>query len=60
MTKAEKERLILLHCPYKLHHFCDGTPNTSVLKEGEEARALPPCRLRGDCPVRNKSRGTTI
>lgn len=52
MDKLTKERMVRRHCPYGFKHFCDGKPNLSAFALEEKVVAKPPCRLRGDCPVR--------
>jgi hypothetical protein len=43
---------IAKYCPYKSRHFCDGKPNMSMAKEGEEMLPKSPCHLNKICPVR--------
>jgi len=52
MDYSTKQTLLLNSCKYKMHHFCDGTPNTSVLKGGENLPKLKPCPERFNCPIR--------
>lgn len=54
MTIDSKRARISSVCPYKSRHFCDGTPNLSVIKEGEVITPKPPCPLRKNCPVRRE------
>lgn len=53
MEHSTKKGLISKECKYGFHHFCDGTPNLSVLKKGgEKPQRLIPCPARYNCPIR--------
>lgn len=54
MTIEQKQRWMLHECRYKLHHFCDGTPNKSICKERDQ-KQYPPCPDRKDCPFKKVS-----
>ena len=54
MTIDKKRMWLLRECKYKLHHFCDGTPNKSIGKEGSH-KAYPPCPNRHKCPFKKIS-----
>lgn len=54
MTMEQKRAMILRECPYKLHHFCDGTPNMSIGKECDRKK-YPPCPDRPNCPFKKVS-----
>ena len=54
MTIEHKQRWMLNECPYKLHHFCDGTPNKSI-EYGEGFKQYPPCPDRHKCPFKKVS-----
>ena len=48
MTMEQKRAMILRECPYKLHHFCDGTPNKSI-DHNDSDKQYPPCPKRHNC-----------
>lgn len=64
-----KKNLLLKECRYKFHHFCDGSPNMSLVPKNKKTKkyedippAAPPCPDRFDCEIRKRSafdEGTT-
>ena len=51
MTVNDKQRLLLNECRYKLHHFCDGTPNKSI-EHDDKHKQYPPCPDFKNCELR--------
>ena len=54
MEYSTKKWRLSKECLY-LKHFCDGTPNLSMVKEGKVPPALVPCPRIHTCPIRAQS-----
>lgn len=53
MTVNNKQLLLLNKCRYKLHHFCDGTPNKSI-EHIDKHKQYPPCPDFKYCELRKE------
>lgn len=54
MTVQYKRKWMLKECPYKLHHFCDGTPNKSI-DHSDRDKQYPPCPAYHHCIFKSYS-----